>query len=258
MRKVKSVVSLLLVVFVMSVLTSVSVQAGVLSNAIEVELGMTYLISHPKEAVEIVNASIIRTPTDEVMELLENSEEARTFQKTLNFPYTVSGVLKTGWITLNPQNTEAGQIVSVTFDSPVQYPKAENTRLDYNVFSIPYFQKNELEVDPLLAYKSSNNELVVWADLCDYSGQNIEVDGVYEVVLIADGEVFAKGSTPKMERPIQLSAHQEQLSTGVYNGLPNHAFMKMTFEPGTYDDTVVLSEIKDLESNYSLDYSYIK
>lgn len=78
---------------------------------------------------------------------------------------------------------------------------------------------------------------------------------VGQIDLKAGEKVLAQGLPNAFEEPVKLAPYKQQINDGVYDGLPTQCFVKIIFEPGTYDDSINISELDYLGSAYSLDYS---
>lgn len=61
-----------------------------------------------------------------------------------------------------------------------------------------------------------------------------------------------------METPIKLAPHEDKVNLGITDGFPTMCFIKMTFAPGTYDNTVDISNLDNVGCVYSFDYSVIQ
>lgn len=262
MEKVKKVVALCLALLLTAAITAVSASAKSLdpvSVASDLAKGERFTFTHPKEAVQIGLSIAYSEPVDDA---LVNSDDARAFLRIGNIPVTGGVIVKLMITTLNPANSERNRVLSSKIENPASFsssPKTDDTfNSQFTLLSAQKFNHNDVDINPLFAYKTKNNELVVWGELQNYSGKNVEVYGIPEIRLLTDDKVLAGGAAPEFETPMKFSYRQKQVNTGVYNGLPTQCFIKLTFEPGTYDDTVDITSLDNLDCQYSLNYGYLE
>lgn len=265
MRRIRNLWPLCLAIFLTVALTTVSASAKSLNPVSLVsDYAQTYhyLFTHPRETAEIVKALEGRNEDENVTKIIESSKEAQALLRVANFPVTGGKFEKAIDITLDPRNTEQGRILELTArptKDDTHFPKVnqyfDNPQIAF--LNTPYFYKNPINIDPKIAYKTKNNKLVVWGIMINYSGKNVAVDGIPELQLLSNNKVLASGTFSDFESPMKLSNYQEKINTGIYNGLPTQCFVKMTFEPGTYDASVNLSDLGSLDCNYALNYRII-
>lgn len=259
MKKIRKPLIVCLALFVMVIITSVAAGAASLdpvSLAKDFVHSDRYIVTHPREAVELVGAFAER---DQPVNIDTNDEDLQAFFRVMNIPNTGGAVSKGITTTLEPTNTERGRILSLNFKSPANYiSKAKQPfRIEGSFLNSPFFSKSTVTIDPHLVYKDRKNNLVVWAQLTNYSGQNIEISGIPEIQLLTGDKVLASGTSPDFDVPMKFSYYQKKINNGVYNGLPDQCFIKMTFEPGTYDDTIDISNLDNLDCQYVLNYRVI-
>lgn len=265
MKRIKLAGLLCLAVITMISLSVVSANAQSmtpLTFATDYVTSVKYIVTHPDEAVKITKAYVNREQSNEVKEIIENSQGAQTYVRLINISTTVGRMGKTAIATVNPANSEQNRILSMKIDSPANYLisnySSGNFSPQISLQSAPQFYKNPINFDPMILFKNKNQELVVLGILQNYSGRDIEVRGLPEIQLSESGKIIAIGSLSNLEEPMKMSYYREnQINAGVYDGLPDQCFIILIFEPGTYDDTVDISSLDSLECNYSLDYSYL-
>lgn len=265
MKKIKTISAIGLAVILMAIVTAVSACARTqdpVSFAADYLEGMFWADTHPKEAVAVTSAALSRDDSNNVSALLNSSEGAQKYTRALNFLNLVGATVKTSLEAVNPGNANSHKMIVMNVDKPIQYSTDAGTSgvknwLKYNIFSIPLFSKNSITFDPILAYKTTDNKLVVLAYMKNFSNRNVEISGIPEVQLILDEQQIAAGQTSGFGDPIKLSYYQKKVNSGVYDGMPNAIFIVITFEPGTYDPNVDITSLDNLSCNYSLDYTYL-
>lgn len=261
MRKVKSGLGLCLALLLAVLISTVSVSAQSLdpvSLTGDLLKSDQYLFTHPKEVVQILDSMIEGTPLDET---ITDSEDAQTFLRVVNLPDRASIITKALFVTTNPTNSEKNRIISIDVTGPENFPTSSNggsSVQQFTLLSSTYFNKNTINIDPVFAYKTQSNELVVWGVITNYSGKNVELSGIPEIRLMAGDKVLAGGNAQDFDSPLKLSYYQAKVNTGVYNGLPDQCLFKITFEPGTYDGSIDLTDLNNLDCQYSLNYGYLE
>lgn len=218
MKKIKKISVIGLAVILMAIVTAVSACARTqdpVSFATDYLEGMFWTASHPKEAGVILSTMLSRDDNPRASEVIESSEGAQKFVNAANFANSVAAVAKTGLISVNPQNANPDKVITLDIKQPMQYTATlENgkreKKLEYNLFSYPLFYKNKITFDPFLAYKTSDNQLVILAVIKNYSNQNVEISNIPEIHLSADGKQIAAGQTTGFKAPVKLSYYQKK------------------------------------------------
>lgn len=262
MKKAKQLCVLFLTIILLGALTAIPVGAQSLGSGsfiLDYATAYKYMLTHPKEAIKIIDAMVVeREQTNEIT--LDDSPEAQTYMRLLNIPLTIGVAEKTALVTVNPSNTERNRIISIKVSNPVNFPTTEKTDKNSQicVLSAPTFNYNAISIDPKIVYVNRNHEMVVAGTLMNYSDRDIDLRGIPDIQLNENGKIVANGNTANFEEPMKMShSRKKQVNTGVHDGLPSMCFIIIVFEPGTYDDTVDISSLNNLECNYSLDYSYL-
>lgn len=256
MRKTRSLTAVLLAaIFSLSFITTCTFAKSMegrrsdLQHYIKLE---AYTITHPKEVNEI-ERSLIEGRTDLLNQYIPDPEDQEYYLKTENLSTAISHILKTALITINPENTEhymvpVARIGTASPDFPVR---------SASFLTMPNNSGNRISIDFFLIYQTNREELVLLGILRNQSQNRVEVKGISEIELTADGEKIASGIPSSFETPIKLAPYQAQLNTGVYDGLPTTCFVKLTFAPGNYNSSIDISNLDNVSCRYSLDYSII-
>lgn len=221
-----------------------------------------FVFTHPKESWEIISASDVREPNQELEELINTNPDAQATVRVFNIPNTVAAIGKAGIATLNPKNTERNRMISIKVNpSSINKLPASETQgrhgLEISMLTTPLFYHNAVNIDPMFIYKTPQDDLVILGVVKNFSGKNVAINSIPSIELVTNNKVLASGAPSGLDAPMKLSYYQQKVNSGVYDGLPTQCFIVMVFEPGTYDDTVDISSLNNLECNYSLDYSYL-
>lgn len=218
MKKIRNLWPLWLAIFLTVSLTAVSASAKSLnpvSLASDYVQAYHYLFAHPRESAELFKAIEGRNEDENVTKLVESSKEAQAFLRVANIPITGGKFEKAVDITLDPRNTEQGRILELTARSandnthlPMPDQQFDNPQIA--LLNTPYFYKNLINIDPKIAYKTKDHELVVWGILINYSGKNVAIDGIPELQLLSNNKVLASGTFSDFESPMKLSYYQEK------------------------------------------------
>lgn len=264
MKKIKWIGAVCLAIVLAAIVTSVSVSARALdpaSFASDYVKSYRFLFTHPQEYVDTVKMMVERTQSDELSNYIANSEDAQAFLRVANLPLTGARLNKALKTTVNPLNSEKNRILQLNISNSTSpgAPKVDHGlwNHDFTLLNAPFFSKNTISIDPKFVYKTANDELVVWGVMMNYSNQNVEVMGVPEISLQTGDKVLASGTSSDFDSPMKFSYYQDKVNTGVYDGLPTQCFIKITFEPGTYDDTIDISNLDNLDCQYALNYRVI-
>lgn len=218
MRKIKTISAIGLAVILMAIVTSVSACAKTqdpASFAVNYAEGILWAYLHPREAVNISSAMLSRDNDPRTLAVVENSEGAQKCVNAVNLVNSIAEVAKTGLESGNPQNANPEKALILDIKQPIQYAATSENgkkekKLEYNLFSYPLFYKNKITFDPSLAFKTSNNQLVVLAVMKNYSNQNVEISNIPEIQLSADGKQIAAGQTTGFKAPVRLSYYQKK------------------------------------------------
>lgn len=222
----------------------------------------SYFYTHPKEIIDIM-LELDGGKYDALNRAFPNEEDRELFLKLATLPSTVGDITKTATITADPKNTERYIIPSVTIgnSSGAINPSSDEKsgfRPSFTFLAIPNYNENKISLDTFGAYKDTENNLVVLGIIRNGSGKKLELKGISYIELSSNGKVLAKGTPSAFESPMQFSPYKAEFNTGVNDGLPTKCFIKLTFKPGTYDDTIDISTIDNLTSSYTLDYYFLK
>lgn len=269
MKWKKMIVELILALIACTAITAVSASAQSIDGSTITKLFKLdqYMLSHPQQFSEIAMATKNDSATD-IHQIITDPEVADTYIEISYLASTPTAIIKTALVTVNPQNTARGVVPKVTIGNPSLDHHESTTILsknglnpkNYLLVTDPslYGRSMKLALNPLFLYKNDKNELVLITYFQNNSDTNIEVNGLSHVELFSNGKVVASGNPSMFEKPMRFSTNPEGINQGVYDGLPNMCFIKITFEPGTYDDTVNIHDIGSLDLRYSLDYSTIQ
>lgn len=261
----KSFLSLLLAVFLVFSLVavpasakSINVQPQDIVNLTKVD---TWIFTHPTEAIKLVQR-IADGDYSAVDDYIPDPETREFFKRAMYYSSTVAYVQKTAIMTVSPQNAERNLIPSVLVkgsDSTSQkaISKAPFTS-NFNILTIRDDSRGKVNINIFLIYKDTHNNLEAVGILRNESGQKLQIDGIHAVQLTSNGKEIAGGNPSKFATPIQLSPHVAELNNGFHDGLPTMCFIKMTFAPGTYDDSIDISNLDNVGCIFSLDYSVIQ
>lgn len=266
MKRVKLIGILCLACLAMASITAVSATAQSFDPLTLVSSYVSayrFVFTHPKESWEIISTSDVREANPELEELINTNPDAQATVRVFNIPNTVAAIGKAGIATLNPQNMERNQIISVKVNSlpgEREEPVSEAQKrhgIEISMLTTPLFYSNPINIDPMFIMKTPQDDLVVLGVVKNFSGKNVVINAIPGIELVANNKILANGTTSGFEAPMKLSYYQQKVNSGVYDGLPTQCFIVIVFAPGTYDDTVDISSLNNLECNYSLDYSYL-
>lgn len=264
MKKKKTVISILLAIILATALFAVPAGAnGIHIQSIPSDLaGLAKLdawsLSHPKEIIEIGQQTAAGN-YDAIGEYMTDSDNYELYMKGLNYSLTVGTVIKAASISINPRNSERNLAPSISVSGPSTYNRnSQSTKPSYSFLSIRNDKKGKVNINLFLIYEDRQNNLVALGLLRNESGQKIQIDGISSIQLTTNGKELAGGTPSKFEVPVQLAPHEAKVNTGVTDGLPTMCFIKMTFAPGTYDDSIDISNLDNVGCIFSLDYSVIQ
>lgn len=211
---------------------------------------------HPYEVMEI-GIHMTNGDYSDIDKYITDPEVRDFLLRGVNVSMTVSLVNKAARVTINPQNQEKNYIPSFKVtQSAVTYTLAPTSgNPDYTILAIQNDVKDKVNINLFLIYKDTQNNLVALGIIRNESGKKLQIDGIPSIQLNTNGKELASGNPSNFEKPIQLAPHVVEVNNGIYNGLPTMCFIKMTFEPGTYDSTVDISNLDNVSTVYSLDYS---
>lgn len=224
--------------------------------------GMKWGITHFDDSIKIA-AAIAKRDDSGIKDILDDkSEGQQTFLYALNPVATLAQIESTLDVTVSPLNNEKFQIRNVKVQNTGEELKGSSSpqktsKFQYAFLAVPYFSHNQIVFDPILAYKTRNNELVVWCILKNYTGQEIELRRISPIEYYDNGKKIAGGTAAGFEKPFRMSYYEPKVTSGTIDGLPDQCFVKITFEPGTYDENVDITNLDYLESSYFMDYSPI-
>lgn len=215
-----------------------------------------WVITHIKEDVEIVQGAMDGDYTA-LEKYLTDPKEQEIFLRSTNYSFTLADVIKTTFITINPQNTERGEKLAFQVKGqsfPVKTSGSTGLPLNFTFLSTGRNAEKEIDVYPFLAYRDRNGNLVVLSTLTNNMGKKITITGIPHIELNSQGKIIAEGDSQSFDKPITLATRINEVNTGVESGFPTKCFLKMTFEPGTYDPSIDISVLDNLSCAFALDY----
>lgn len=267
MRKARTFRPLLLAVLLSCVIAIPACAKGInvqslpsdIENYIKIQ---TFVATHPQAGKEI-DLQLNEGNTEALEKYIPDPEEQEFYLKMSNGTTTIADVLKTALITTNPQNEEKGVIPSVRVEASNPAAISGNRSImlskpEISVLSTHYYTGNKITLDIFGLYKNRNNELVVLGIIRNNSGKDIEISGFSSLELAINDRKFAGGEPTKFKTPLKYSPYKAEWSTGVYHGLPTASFVKIIFEPGTYDANIDVSNLDNVSTTYILDYQEVK
>lgn len=220
--------------------------------------------THPKEVFQL-SKSIVEGHYNDLNLYISDPKANQLMTKALNASSTTGIVGKTASVTINPSNTEKGVIPSTEIKSSNTSPKfAAPTKQQsspiYSILTIRTDSMGKVNINPFLVLKDKDNNLVVWAVLNNNSRQTIQINGLSSLELTSNKKVIAQGDPAPFKTPVKLAsrASTAKANSGVKDGLPTMCFLKMTFHPGTYDDTVDYTDLDFVGCAFSLDSTVIQ
>lgn len=264
MKNRKKLLGLFLALLIIASVGATPVSAAKLSVADIVKADL-YAYTHPVEIFQL-GRTIKSNSVDEIYNVIEDPEIAQTAVTLLNYAYVPGSIIKGTMVTTNPQNSESNTIIKLRLPSQENDNQSTNSSQlslpQLNSFSIiaspsNFGQKNTISLEPLIAYKNNADDLVVLGFFENNGDTNIELRGISYIELSSDGNPIASGEPVNIGTPMKFSTNPEGINLGVYDGLPNMCFVKITFEPGAYDETLDVSQLDHVGMTYSLDYSNI-
>lgn len=224
----------------------------------------TWTLTHPKELTQLIQQEA-EGNYDIINNYFTDPELNQFLTKVINICTTAGIVGKTASITINPSNTEKGVIPSTEIKSSNTSPKfavptKQQSSPIYSILTIRTDSMGKVNINPFLVFKDKNNNLVVWAVFSNNSRQTIQINGLSSLELTSNKKVIAQGDPAPFKTPVTLAsrASTAKANSGVKDGLPTMCFLKMTFHPGTYDDTVDYTDLDFVGCAFSLDSTVIQ
>lgn len=266
MKKKKTIRSILLAVLLAVTMTAVpasakSIQAqlqSLPSDLVSAAKLDAWSLSHLEEINEL-GLQVSYGNYEEIDKYLTDPDIADFFKRILNLGGTVAGVIKTTGMTLSPNNSERYMVPSITVGgSSADKTNPRLSNLDYSIFALRTDNKGKVNINVLLIYQDPQGNLVALGLLRNTSGQKLQIDNIPSIQLTANGKELASGTPSKLETPVRLAPHEDKADLGITDGLPTMCFIKMTFAPGTYDDSIDISNLDNVGCVFSLDYSVIQ
>lgn len=261
------IVSILLALLLSSLLAAVPINAKSISiqslptdlqNAAKLDL---IFISNPKEAIEMIQHMSAGDYSD-IDNYITDPGARDFFTRNVNLSITFSLAVKTALATINPQNSAKNKVTHLNISSPPSTVPTTKTSTkngdNYTILAIRNDNRGKININIFFIYKDQQNNLVAVGILRNESGQKLQIDGIPSIQLTENGKKFASGTPSGFETPVKLAPHEAKVNTGVTDGLPTMCFIKMTFAPGTYDDSVDISNLDNVGCIFSLDYSVIQ
>lgn len=162
---------------------------------------------------------------------------------------------------INPSNKQFGKIarLSVTGTSDKQWPQIID--IDMVRFSYPTAYEDDPEVNqgelliaPLWLLRDAYGNLHVICTLTNITGSTISFYGLEQVEIQDNGKVVAKGNPAVLNEPMIFSSlpleQSHYTKNTLINGYPTGNFVDIIFEPGTYDDSIKVSDLQDISISY--------
>lgn len=269
MKKRKWIVGLVLGILMTVIVTAIPASAkNLVSTISDLAKFEAYYITRPQELIEVASTTQSGN-LNEISNIVKDPEMAEITTKALYFATFPSNLIKTSVVTASPENTERFIVPTVQIQNPSAVFSQPSSKFsggsfqdNFVILSNPTDSglSNQVVIQPLFAYKNQNDELVLIGNMENYTTNLVIVDGVSYIGLTNKGKSIGSGNASKMfETPMKLSTKPPTgINKGVYNGLPNICYIVITFEPGTYDETIKVSDLDDLEMLYSLNYTPIQ
>ena len=175
----------------------------------------------------------------------------------MQFTYIISNIQTM----INPSNKQFGKIarLSVTGTSDKQWPQILD--IDMVRFSYPTAYEDDPEVNqgelliaPLWLLRDAYGNLHVICTLTNITGSTISFYGLEQVEIQDNGKVVAKGNPAVLNEPMIFSSlpleQSHYTKNTLINGYPTGNFVDIIFEPGTYDDSIKVSDLQDISISY--------
>ncbi len=225
-----------------------------------ISLIFTMLIPINVSAEQVTSKELIRqrirVEEDYINGLINSPNKIEYLSALIDNPYlaldntylsTLATINKTTANTINSQNTEQFRIPEVIVKGDGSKSSSTgNAKKEYTLFTVnPTTEGKGVSIFPIIAYKDNDNNLVFWTSVDNYTGETISLGGFYEIELIGeDGNVMAGGDSELFSEPMKYSKRPDtKINPGVIDGLPTGSFMKLIFEPGSYDANLDVSNI---------------
>ncbi len=222
-----------------------------------------FMAVHPKEFAELI-LDLDRGETSNLSQYFNNPDDLEYFLRMNKIDSTIGALIKTGLVTNDVRNSERFVVPKAQVKSngvqSMESAASEYWRpgLPYSFLTVNFYTGNKISLDTFLMYKNAKNDLVVWGIIRDDSDTKIELRGISDIELKYNGKTFAAGSPTKFKTPIKLAPYPKEFNLGIYDSLPTECFVKLTFEPGTYDGDIDITNIDNISSAYEMDYSAIQ
>ncbi len=174
----------------------------------------------------------------------------------------LASIVKTTANTINPQNTECFRVPEVAVKGNNEaVSKGSVPSLDQmSLFTYNFDEDLDIIVlAPLIAYKDSKGNLVVWTTIDNFTGHDLQLDGLHRVELSRpNGEIVASGEAEMFSEPMVYSKRPDTtINLGVYNGLPDGSFCKIIFAPGTFKTDLDASALSPTYISYDPEIKYL-
>lgn len=266
MRKTKTMVAFCLAIIMAFSLTAVPVSAkGTDASALSRDLRTyvkldEYIFTHLPEDVEIVR-DIVEGNTSSLDKYITDPEERELFLRVLNLPMTEADVIKTTAIMVNPKNSEQNRTLTMNVahsDKKWESVSKNGKVLAISLLSSGRSSEKKMDLYPFLAYQNTNNELVVLATVTNNTDSKVQLTGIPYIELLSGGKAFASGNAESFDTPMTFAPRSRKGGTGIYDGLPDRCFLRITFAPGTYDNNIDISNLDNVNSVYAMDYTVLK
>ena len=102
--------------------------------------------------------------------------------------------------------------------------------------------------------RDAYGNLHVICTLTNITGSTISFYGLEQVEIQDNGKVVAKGNPAVLNEPMIFSSlpleQSHYTKNTLINGYPTGNFVDIIFEPGTYDDSIKVSDLQDISISY--------
>lgn len=266
MRKTKFITIMCLAVIFITAITAVPSAAKSLdpeqirSDLVTAPKMEVWIYTHLKEDIEI-SKGISEGDYSALEKYITDPVERDYFLRISNYSLMASDLIKTTSITANPMNSEHGRILAIVVknsDPAIQQKSLSRATRNFGFLAASRNASEKVDIYPFFIYKDTANNLVVLSTMTNNTKGKVTIVGIPYIELVSNGKTIARGNASDFDNPISFSAHENKANIGVQGGLPTKCFLKMTFEPGTYDDSVDISNLDNLSCAFALDYQVIQ
>ena len=261
----KNIISITLALLIAFSISAVPTFAGSLNSqsaAQEVaRLAKTdfYLFAHLNEIPVIIQETRNGHP-EIVHEMVQDPDVEVGINRLSTVGFTTANIIKTGLTTVDPQNSEKGKIINLNLGNAHSAdslsPQSLAFTSTYSLLSdLEYASSgNKISLEPVLVYKDKYNNIVILATLSNRGAATATVNGFSQIKFMVNGITLAEGTPSALKQPMKLCGTKAKgiVNPAVQNGLPNRCFVKITLAPGTYNNSVDISNIDSLSCSYGI------